>query len=112
MDNFENNRKKIRLGDLLVENKLITQAQLETMLVKQRKSGKKLGELLVDDGILSEEDIAEALSQQLELPVVDLNEIDEESKYDYEIVFKPESIVPIKIETEIGIFIRTEMKFL
>lgn len=75
MDKVEDNRKKIRLGDLLVESNLITPSQLETILIKQKRSGKKLGEILVDDGILSEEDIAQALSHQLELPVVDLNEI-------------------------------------
>ncbi len=73
---LEESKRRIRLGDLLVDSNLITQEQLDKMLIRQKKSGKKLGELLVDDGILTEEDIANALSQQLELPMVDLNEIE------------------------------------
>ena len=52
------NRKKIRLGDLLVETGNITQEQLERALKKQKERNKKLGEILVDEGILTEDDIA------------------------------------------------------
>lgn len=72
----EEERKKVRLGDLLVESNLITQEQLDKVLIRQKKSGRKLGELLVDEGLLSEDDIAHALSHQLELPLIDLNEIE------------------------------------
>lgn len=68
-------RKKIRLGDLLVQSKAITQEQLENALVKQKKSNMKLGEVLVDEGIITEEDIANALSRQLNLEIVDLQNI-------------------------------------
>ena len=68
-------RKKIRLGDLLVESKAISQEQLEKALSKQKKTNKKLGELLVDDGIITEDDIAVALSHQLGIDIVDLQNI-------------------------------------
>lgn len=42
------NRKKIRLGDLLVETGNITQEQLELALAKQKERNMKLGEILVD----------------------------------------------------------------
>lgn len=69
------NRKKIRLGDLLVETGNITQAQLENALKKQKERNKKLGEILVDDGIITEDDIAAALSKQLNIEIVDLQNI-------------------------------------
>lgn len=67
-----NPRKKIRLGDLLIEHKLISQAQLEQALTKQKNSGQKLGRVLIDDGFVTEDQILEVLSQQLKIPFVDL----------------------------------------
>ncbi|MBL1141740.1 MAG: Flp pilus assembly complex ATPase component TadA [Proteobacteria bacterium] len=67
-----NPRKKIRLGDLLVDHKLISQAQLEQALSEQKKSGQKLGRVLISDGYLTEDQMLEALSEQLKIPFVDL----------------------------------------
>lgn len=67
-----NPRKKVRLGDLLIEHNLITQAQLEEALAKQKSSGQKLGRTLISDGYVTEDQILEALSQQLKIPFVDL----------------------------------------
>ena len=58
-------RKKIRLGDALVSDGVITEEQLQKYLDKQRTSNKKLGELLIDEGVVSEEIIAKTLSNQL-----------------------------------------------
>ena len=69
------NRKKVRLGDLLVEAGSITQEQLARALEKQKKTGMKLGVTLVDEGIITEDDIAEALSHQLGIELVDLQNI-------------------------------------
>ena len=69
------NKRKIRLGELLVETGAITQEQLEHALQKQKKTNLKLGETLVDEGIITEDDIAKALSQQLNLEIVDLQNI-------------------------------------
>lgn len=68
-------RKRIRLGDMLVESGVITSEQLENALDKQKKSRKRLGELLVDEGIITEEEIAQTLSRQLNLEIVDLQGI-------------------------------------
>lgn len=65
-------RKKIRIGDLLVENKLISQAQLEEALADQKKSGRKLGKILIDNGYIEENRMLEVLSQQLKIPFIDL----------------------------------------
>jgi len=68
-------RNRIRLGDALVQQKVITQEQLEKSLELQKKSGRKLGEILVDAGVLSEDSLVRALSVQLNFDVVDLQNI-------------------------------------
>lgn len=74
------NRKKLRLGDVLVNSGVITAEQLQKGLELQKGSGCKLGETLVDEGITTEENIAKALSSQLGYEMVDLQDvsIDEE----------------------------------
>lgn len=59
---------KKRLGDLLVQVGKITKEQLNTELAKQRITGIKLGELLVKDKILIEDDIIDVLEYQLGIP--------------------------------------------
>jgi type IV pilus assembly protein PilB len=62
----------VKLGDLLLKQKLITQQQLETALKLQREEGGKIGEALVRVGAVSEADITETLSQQFGVPSIDL----------------------------------------
>jgi type IV pilus assembly protein PilB len=62
----------VKLGDLLLKAKLITQDQLEAALKLQREEGGKLGEALVRVGAASESDITETLSQQFGVPSIDL----------------------------------------
>ncbi len=62
----------VKLGDLLLKAKLITQEQLDTALKSQREEGGKLGEALVRIGALHENDITETLSQQFGVPSIDL----------------------------------------
>lgn len=66
------NRKKVRLGDVLVQNGVITEEDLQRGLERQKGSGRKLGETLVDEGITTEENIAKALSNQFHYDMVDL----------------------------------------
>lgn len=68
-------RKKLRLGDLLVENRIIQQEQLDAALEEQRKLGRKLGRILIDKGHLSEDALLSFLSHQLSVPFVDLADI-------------------------------------
>src|SRR5262245_7495171 len=63
----------VKLGDLLLKAKLITQDQLEAALKLQREEGGKLGEALVRVGAVSESDITETLSQQFGVPSIDLS---------------------------------------
>lgn len=65
-------RKKIRLGDLLVEQGLLTEIQLQQALAEQKKSGHKLGRVLVDKNFIKEEQLLELLSRQLQIPYINL----------------------------------------
>ena len=71
-------RKKIRLGDLLVANQIITEEQLMQALADQKKTGQKLGRTLIDSGLVSEQQILELLSAQLKLPFIDLKQFNYE----------------------------------
>lgn len=69
------NRKKLRLGDVLVNSGVITEEELKKGLERQKNSGRKLGETLVDDGFATEENIAKALSSQLHYDMIDLQNV-------------------------------------
>jgi len=68
-------RRKLRLGDVLINSNAINQQQLEEALEAQKGTGKKLGEVLVEKGYVNEEDIAKALSGQLGLQTINLMDI-------------------------------------
>ena len=65
-------RKKIRIGDLLVQNGIITEQQLETALAAQKKTGAKLGNTLIELGYLTTMRFLEFLAEQLRIPYIDL----------------------------------------
>ena len=69
------NRKKLRLGDVLVNSGVITEEELKKGLERQKNSGRKLGETLVDEGLATEENIAKALSSQLHYDMIDLQNV-------------------------------------
>lgn len=64
--------EKLRLGDVLVQQKLISQEQLMQTLELQRSTGKKVGRLLIETGIITEELLANGLARQLRIPFVNL----------------------------------------
>lgn len=65
-----------RLGDVLIDAGLINEDQLMQMLEKQKGSNKRLGEVLFDEGVITEADLIEALQMQLGIEFVDLSQID------------------------------------
>ncbi len=67
-------RIKLRLGDLLVQNKLIDDGQLQSALSEQRKTGRKLGATLVSMGLVKENQLLELLSQHLKVPLINLSD--------------------------------------
>jgi MSHA biogenesis protein MshE len=70
------NTARIRLGDLLIEHKLISKAQLEAALKEQKKSGRRLGRVLIDNGYVEEDAMLRVLSEQMRIPYVDLTTFD------------------------------------
>jgi type IV pilus assembly protein PilB len=65
-----------RIGELLVEGGVLSQSQLEQALFAQRKDGRKLGQLLVELGLVSEIQVTQTLSRQLSVPWVSLYHVD------------------------------------
>jgi MSHA biogenesis protein MshE len=64
--------QKVRLGDLLIQQGLLTEEQLKTALDEQKRTGRKLGRVFVESGYVTEEGISQALARQLRIPFVDL----------------------------------------
>jgi type IV pilus assembly protein PilB len=65
-------RKAKQLGQILIEQGLITPAQLEQALEEHRKTPKSLGRVLIDLGLIKEADLVRALAEQVGLEFVDL----------------------------------------
>jgi type IV pilus assembly protein PilB len=65
-----------RLGDLLVSTGQLAPAQLEAALLRQKDTGRRLGETLIELGYVAEEVVAQVLSQQLSVPWVSLGRVD------------------------------------
>ena len=66
---------KIRLGDCLVQKGMITEEQLSEALVKLKENGAKLGETIVELGYVSENDMIDVLVEQLGIEYVDVRKI-------------------------------------
>ncbi len=64
--------EKIRLGDMLIQQGLLTQPQLMDSLAEQKATGRKLGRIIVDSGLVTEDAISKALARQLQAEFVDL----------------------------------------
>ncbi|MBU3803882.1 MAG: Flp pilus assembly complex ATPase component TadA [Candidatus Cellulosilyticum pullistercoris] len=78
-----------RIKDLLFETKMITHKQLEEVMNEQKYTGRKAEEILVEKGIMTEEEILRILGLQLGIPYMNL----EQHNMDYNIVsMVPESL--------------------
>jgi len=107
-------KQKVRLGDLLIKENIITEEELLKALEKQKEYKekgiyKKLGEILIELGFATEKQILETLSKQLGLPFVDLYG----EKIDYELLssfplnlIEKHHIVPFK-KDEDNIYVAT-----
>lgn len=91
--------KYTRLGDLLVDAGVISDAQLKQALADQKKTGQRLGETLVSEGIITEHQLVNALTMQLGIDFIDLTNIEidpEMTKYVPRNLAKKYSIVPVR----------------
>lgn len=96
-------RKKIRIGDVLVAAGAITEEQLQEGLAKQKETGRKLGNALVDLGFISNDMLITVLTTQLGIDYIELKGAKIEEKV---IHMVPESMVtkyqaiPIEIDPD------------
>jgi MSHA biogenesis protein MshE len=82
-------KSKIRIGDLLVEKGILSQEQLMMVLDEQKRSGRKFGSTVVDLGFIAEDKLLLELSSHFAMPYIDLSRF----KFDSEITRRlPESI--------------------
>lgn len=65
-------RKKLFLGTLLVEQNLLTQEQLDIALAEQKATKKRLGQVLIDLKYVNENSLLQLISKQLHLPYINL----------------------------------------
>lgn len=66
---------KKRLGEILIDALVITEDVLQKALILQKETGEKLGEVLVSKGFTTNEQIVNAIKQQLGIPLVNLDTI-------------------------------------
>ncbi len=67
--------RRFKLGDLLVLQGVITDEQLEKALVQQKKTNQKIGDCLIEMGLVTDNDIADVLEVQLGIPRIHLRGI-------------------------------------
>ncbi|CAM4418811.1 MAG: ATPase, T2SS/T4P/T4SS family [Paenibacillus macerans] len=92
---------KKRLGELLLESGMITEAQLQTALEEQRRSRKKLGDVLLEQGVLTEHQLIEALEFQLGIPHATLARLETDPKLTEvvsEQMAKRHQVLPIRVD--------------
>jgi len=68
------NVPRFRIGDILLDRKLITEEQLREVLQRQKSSGDRLGTCLLQMGLIDEETLAQTLSEQYGIPYVNLDQ--------------------------------------
>ncbi|QJQ05972.1 Flp pilus assembly complex ATPase component TadA [Undibacterium piscinae] len=66
--------EKVRLGEILLQQKLMSEEQLQFALQEQKRTGRKLGRLFVENGFVTEEQISDALARQLNIAYVSLKQ--------------------------------------
>ncbi len=93
--------KRIRLGQILVEAGLITQAQLRQALDDQRKTGERIGQVIRGMGLASPEGVAAALAQQLDIEFIRLERLTRDETvllHVPEVMARNYQVIPIRAE--------------
>ena len=95
-------RKKIRIGDILVAAGAITEEQLQEALAYQKENGGKLGNVLVDLGMISNEILITLLTQQLGIDYIELKgaKIEEKVHLVPENMVAKYKVIPIEIDPD------------
>ncbi len=69
----KSNTKNVPIGEVLLQNKMITEEQLEYALKVQKSRGKRLGDMLIELGYIKEDEVAKALAERLKVDYADLS---------------------------------------
>ncbi len=107
---MRNFKKKLRIGDLLLQYGIINEEQLQTALSNQKSDGSKIGETLIDMGYVTRENINEVLEYQLGIPYVNLAQYDIDKAATStitETLAKRHMLIPIK-QTETELYVAME----
>lgn len=72
LSNDQLGKERRKLGEILVEWGVVTAEQIDACLARQAECGRRLGELLLETNAVSTESLADALAEQAELPRVSL----------------------------------------
>ena len=95
------NFSKVKIGELLISQGLINIEQLESALESQKETGRKLGNVLIETDIISEETLLDVLARQFNAPLIDI----ESHKIDQELINRlPEAmarrfrVIPISMQ--------------
>jgi MSHA biogenesis protein MshE len=67
-------KNKVYIAEILLEKKLITKEQLDDAILKQKTSDKKIGQILVESRYVKEDDFLNILSEQLDIPYINIKE--------------------------------------
>jgi type IV pilus assembly protein PilB len=67
-----NSRSKKKLGDILIELGLLKPEQMDEAILLQKQKGKRLGEILIEKSFVTEQDLMRALSAQFGVPFIEL----------------------------------------
>ncbi len=114
----------LKLGELLVRAKLLTEDQLKKALESQKQTGGRIGEALLKLGFVTEEDILDCLSQQYGVPSINLRhfEVDESiirlipadvaRKYQFIPVTKTGATLTVAMEDPTNVFAMDDITFI
>lgn len=74
MNKKQEEKKNIqKLGEILTYHKIITPQQLEEGLKNQKESGKRIGEILIENNLVTQDEINWVLGKKLDIPYVQIN---------------------------------------
>jgi cellulose synthase/poly-beta-1,6-N-acetylglucosamine synthase-like glycosyltransferase len=69
----------LRIGEMLLLRRLVTLEAIDSARAEQRRTGSRVGEILVHGGTVAEHDLVGALADQLQIPLVDVSGLDPDS---------------------------------
>ncbi len=75
-----------KLGEILVQEKIVPEAKVAEALQTAKSSGKRIGEVLIEMGACTEEDVARALGAQFGMPFLNLERAEDSAKIDMSLI--------------------------